>query len=67
MKPGAGLYNVGRAGLIDHVALAECLASGAIDGAILDTAGRGRNVAEPCRARTGILMERAVIHLCRMR
>jgi phosphoglycerate dehydrogenase-like enzyme len=36
MKPGAGLYNVGRAGLIDHVALAECLASGAIGGAILD-------------------------------
>ena len=36
MKPGAGLYNIGRAGLIDHVALAECLASGAIGGAILD-------------------------------
>ena len=36
MKPGAGLYNVGRGGLIDHVALAECLASGAIGGAILD-------------------------------
>jgi phosphoglycerate dehydrogenase-like enzyme len=36
MKPGAGLYNVGRAGLIDHVTLAECLASGAIGGAILD-------------------------------
>jgi phosphoglycerate dehydrogenase-like enzyme len=36
MKPGAGLYNVGRAGLIDHVALAECLVSGAIGGAILD-------------------------------
>jgi glyoxylate/hydroxypyruvate reductase A len=36
MKPGAGLYNVGRAGLIDHVALAECLASGAIGGAVLD-------------------------------
>jgi phosphoglycerate dehydrogenase-like enzyme len=36
MKPGAGLYNVGRAGLIDHVALAECLASGAVGGAILD-------------------------------
>ena len=36
MKPGAGLYNIGRAGLIDHVALAECLTSGAIGGAILD-------------------------------
>jgi phosphoglycerate dehydrogenase-like enzyme len=36
MKPGAGLYNIGRGGLIDHVALAECLASGAIGGAILD-------------------------------
>ena len=36
MQPGAGLYNVGRGGLIDHVALAECLASGAIGGAILD-------------------------------
>jgi phosphoglycerate dehydrogenase-like enzyme len=36
MKPSAGLHNVGRAGLIDHVALAECLASDAIGGAILD-------------------------------
>ena len=36
MKPGAGLYNIGRAGLIDHVALAECLTSGRISGAILD-------------------------------
>jgi phosphoglycerate dehydrogenase-like enzyme len=36
MKPGAGLYNIGRGGLIDHVALAECLATGAIGGAILD-------------------------------
>lgn len=36
MKPGAGIYNVGRGGLIDHVALAECLATGAIAGAILD-------------------------------
>lgn len=36
MKPGAGIYNVGRGGLIDHVALAECLTSGAIGGAVLD-------------------------------
>ncbi|HEY0182049.1 MAG TPA: D-2-hydroxyacid dehydrogenase [Rhodopila sp.] len=36
MKPGAGLLNVGRAGLLDHDALADALASGAISGAILD-------------------------------
>jgi phosphoglycerate dehydrogenase-like enzyme len=36
MKPGAGLYNIGRAGLVDHDALAELLASGALGGAILD-------------------------------
>jgi phosphoglycerate dehydrogenase-like enzyme len=36
MKPGAAIYNVGRGGLIDHVALAECLRSGAISGAVLD-------------------------------
>ena len=36
MKPGAAIYNVGRGGLIDHIALADCLKSGAIGGAILD-------------------------------
>lgn len=36
LKPGAGLFNIGRAGLLDHVALADGLASGAISGAILD-------------------------------
>ena len=36
MKPGASIYNVGRGGLIDHVALVECLRSGAIGGAVLD-------------------------------
>jgi phosphoglycerate dehydrogenase-like enzyme len=36
MKLGAGLYNVGRGGLIDHDALIERLTSGALGGAILD-------------------------------
>jgi phosphoglycerate dehydrogenase-like enzyme len=35
-KPGAGLINVGRAGVVDYDALREALASGAIGGAILD-------------------------------
>jgi phosphoglycerate dehydrogenase-like enzyme len=36
LKPGAGLFNIGRSGLLDHDALADGLASGAIGGAILD-------------------------------
>lgn len=36
LKPGVGLFNIGRAGLLDHDALADGLASGAISGAILD-------------------------------
>jgi phosphoglycerate dehydrogenase-like enzyme len=36
IKPGAGLFNVGRAGLVDHDALCAALASGALSGAILD-------------------------------
>lgn len=36
MKPGAGLFNIGRAGLLDHAALADALTSGAIGGAVLD-------------------------------
>jgi phosphoglycerate dehydrogenase-like enzyme len=36
LKPGAGLFNIGRAGLLDHDALATNLKSGAISGAILD-------------------------------
>jgi phosphoglycerate dehydrogenase-like enzyme len=36
MKPGAAIYNVGRGGLIDHDALAGCLTTGAISGAVLD-------------------------------
>ena len=36
MKPGAGFFNIGRAGSVDHDALIEALRSGAISGAILD-------------------------------
>jgi phosphoglycerate dehydrogenase-like enzyme len=36
MKPGAGIANIGRAGVIDYAALAQRLATGRIGGAILD-------------------------------
>lgn len=36
LKLGTGLFNIGRAGLLDHDALADNLKSGAISGAILD-------------------------------
>jgi phosphoglycerate dehydrogenase-like enzyme len=36
MKPGAGIVNIGRAGVIDYAALAERLRTGRIGGAILD-------------------------------
>ena len=36
MKPGAGLVNIGRAGVLDHDALSERLRSGHISGAVLD-------------------------------
>lgn len=36
MKPGAGLVNVGRAGVLDQDALGEGLRSGYISGAVLD-------------------------------
>jgi len=35
-KPGAGLINVGRAGVVDYDALRAALTSGALSGAILD-------------------------------
>ena len=36
MKRGAGMLNIGRAGLVDHDALVEALQAGALSGAILD-------------------------------
>jgi phosphoglycerate dehydrogenase-like enzyme len=36
MKPGAGLFNIGRGGCLDHDALADALAIGQISGAVLD-------------------------------
>jgi phosphoglycerate dehydrogenase-like enzyme len=36
MKHGAALCNLGRAGLLDHLALLECLEEGRISGAVLD-------------------------------
>lgn len=36
MKPGAGVINIGRAGVLDHDALVELLAVGHLSGAILD-------------------------------
>ena len=36
MKPGAGLVNIGRAGVVDYDALVDRLTTGAIGGAILD-------------------------------
>lgn len=36
MKPGAGLVNVGRAGVMDHDSLLESLRAGRLSGAILD-------------------------------
>jgi len=36
MRAGAGLFNIGRAGLLDHAALTDALQSGHLSGAILD-------------------------------
>jgi phosphoglycerate dehydrogenase-like enzyme len=36
VKPGAGLFNIGRGGCLDHAALADALATGALSGAVLD-------------------------------
>lgn len=35
-KPGAGLVNIGRAGVVDYAALRDALVAGALSGAILD-------------------------------
>jgi phosphoglycerate dehydrogenase-like enzyme len=36
MKPGAGFINIGRGGSVDHAALADCLRTRAISGAVID-------------------------------
>lgn len=36
MKPGAGLFNIGRSGCLDFPALEDALGTGALSGAILD-------------------------------
>jgi phosphoglycerate dehydrogenase-like enzyme len=36
MKNGAGLFNIGRAGSLEHPALVDALRSGALSGAVLD-------------------------------
>jgi phosphoglycerate dehydrogenase-like enzyme len=36
MKAGAGFFNIGRAGAVDHQALVDALRSGALSGAVLD-------------------------------
>ena len=36
MKNGAGFFNIGRAGSVDHEALVDALRSGALSGAVLD-------------------------------
>lgn len=36
MKPGAGFINIGRGGLADYAALADCLRVGSVSGAVLD-------------------------------
>jgi phosphoglycerate dehydrogenase-like enzyme len=36
MRPGAGIVNVGRAGVVDYDALRDALESGAVGGAVLD-------------------------------
>lgn len=38
VKPGAGLFNFGRAGLVDHDALIASLAEGRLSGAVTDVA-----------------------------
>ncbi|MGI4814429.1 MAG: NAD(P)-dependent oxidoreductase, partial [Janthinobacterium lividum] len=36
VKPGAALVNIGRAGVLDHDALMQCLGTGQLSGALLD-------------------------------
>jgi phosphoglycerate dehydrogenase-like enzyme len=40
IKPGAGLFNFGRAALVDHAALIECLEDGRLSGAVTDVVDR---------------------------